>query len=201
MKSVIGVIFFCLSVGNSFSQNDSRIDTIRTWFKQIESHSKSQTIQLFHDIENPNYVKGGSSEVIFYFDSLSGNISKVVETTYYDWHESKTSWYFNDAKCFFIFDESNGAEEMYTAEELNITEEELWQRGGEAKTIIFTENRIYFDENGNCIRYLNKEKTVESSQTEADMSSIKNKSLEVNDPYCSELKDHGEFLENWFEKK
>ncbi|MCB9224066.1 MAG: hypothetical protein H6582_07830 [Crocinitomicaceae bacterium] len=191
---LIFFLFISMSFLASSQSTEDRVKTIREWYKETEGKIKN-CIQLpLTDINDPNYVVGGSYDIIAYYDSASHQIIKIVEETYYDWAVNKTSWYFKKGECFFIFNEFNGAKEMYTAEELEITEEEYWQRGGEAKTVEFNEDRMYYNSEGKCIRYLNKNTVVPASETQPNMKDVSNETLDENDTYCVELKDHGIYI-------
>lgn len=186
----------------SFAQTEEeRITAIRKWFKETESKLKACKQFTYQDLQDPDYVTGGSSDQVVYFDTATNQIIKITEYIYYDWAYTETSWYFNQSKCYFVFEKSSSVKDMYTAEELGMTDEEFWQSGGEAKTMEHTENRLYFNKEGKCIRYLVKNKVVSADESSPDMSEVKNEKDDPTDGYCVELKIHGETVRKMAVKK
>ncbi len=88
-------------------------------------------------------------------------------------------YYIKDGVLFFIFSKGYNPGEMYTAEELEISDEELWQMGGEAKTLKAFEKRIYFSK-GEIIRYLTKDKTFSANTSDFGMSNMDNEAGDID---------------------
>ncbi|UKN02175.1 hypothetical protein K6119_01415 [Paracrocinitomix mangrovi] len=176
---------------NSFSQDEEqRIKDIRKWYASIESQLENCRVDTLQDFNDSEYVIGGYVEVFGYFDTISNSYIKFEEQASYDWAYAITSYYFHEGQLFFIFTEGSGPGEMYTAEELEITEEELWNRGGEAKTIVAFEERYYYDSDGKCIRKLHKEKEFPSEE-EPDLSETVNEKESVDDKDNTLIYQHG----------
>ena len=174
----------------SFSQTEEdRIKDIRSWYKEVEGNLENCIkipLTMFYDSE---YVRGGSTEIEGYYDTINKVIIKIVERTYYDWAEDATSYYFHDKEMFFIFSTGSGPGEMYTAEELGVSEEELWEMGGEAKTLNYYQDRYYY-QNEKCIRHLNKAAEI-SSEEEVDMSKVENEKQTIDIKETLSLQHHG----------
>ena len=73
---------------------------------------------------------GGASQQVQGWRSPKDEFIKIVFTESADWHEESTSFYLKDNELFFVFIKGYYAGEMYTPEELNISEEEYYQNGG-----------------------------------------------------------------------
>ena len=151
---------------------------------------------MFYD---DNYNSGGSTEIEGYYDTITKEIIKVVEMTYYDWAEDETAYYYRQGQLFFIYSKGNSPGEMYTAQELEITEEELWERGGEAKSLNFYEDRYYYHDK-KCIRHLNKSKLI-SVEDEADLSEVPNEKIKIEEKVVLSIQSHGYKLFQEFNKQ
>ena len=177
--------------------NEEDIQQIKTWHKQIEDNlSKCVKIPLtvFYD---EDYVTGGSNDLEGYFDTTTNQLVKIVEHTYYDWAEDENAYYFHDGNLFFVFSSGSYPGEMYTAEELETIEDELWQRGGEAKTINYYERRIYYKA-AICIKHLYKEKEYDVEET-PNLSSTENGEPPLIDAATIDLFKHGNVLYRAFQ--
>lgn len=182
-------LFFSITFVTYSQSEDKKVKEIRSWYSDVESRL-SQCIRvpitMFYD---KDYVNGGSTEIEGFYDTINKEFIKIVEVTYYDWSEDVVSYYFHEGNLFFIFQEGSHAGQLYTADELDVTEQELWESGGEAKTMIFYENRYYYAEEA-CIRHLQKSIEVAVEET-PDLKEIKNKKAKTDDEITADLRKHG----------
>ena len=152
---------------------EDEINTIRKWYGKVEGKlTNCQVVELSDWVDDEDY-SGYMPEITGYYDKDLDQFIKIVEIGYADWHEITKMYYLNNGELFFIFMKGYYAGEMYTAEELGISEEEFWQMGGEAKNLDAFEERIYFS-NEKIIRYLIKEKTFPVNEANFNMSDIDN---------------------------
>ncbi|MBD3635889.1 MAG: hypothetical protein HUJ25_00995 [Crocinitomicaceae bacterium] len=197
MKSLIALFLFTSFVLTA-QTNEDRIEEIRSLYKDVESRLKNCReipLTLFYD---EDYVTGGSTETVGYYDTTKKELIKITETSYYDWAEDVTSYYFHKGELFFIFSKGNSRGEMYTADELGISEDELWESGGEAKTLIYYENRYYFLDK-TCIRHLSKEVEIDADK-EGDLSKVENEKADAASKDIIKMNTHGYKLYRQFIK-
>ena len=186
---VLSLLLFIIPMMTLAQSEEESVKQIRKWYKEVEDRLDQcikVPVTMFYD---EDYVNGGSTEIEGYFDTINKSFIKIIETTYYDWAEDITSYYFHNGELFFIFQKGSHAGEMYTAEELKLTEEELWQSGGEAKTMIFYEKRNYFNK-GICIRNLSKRKEV-GSEEDGDLKEVDHEKIATDDPDAAAIYKHG----------
>lgn len=173
MKTALIALLLFVMPASLWAQEED-IANIRKWYKSVEGRLKTSEVKKLMDFEDTIQYSGMAGEVEAWYDANEKQYIKIVENGYADWHMEKASFYFKDGEVFFIFIETESAGEMYTAEELGVTDEELWQSGGEAKTMNYTQERIYIKDN-KCIRYLVKEKDFPAEDKEHSLKDVKNK--------------------------
>lgn len=186
------LIALLLSPCTSLSQTDpspERIKEIRAWYKDVENRLSNCIripVTMFYDSD---YVSGGSTEMEGYVDTTNNEIIKIVEHTYYDWAEDESSFYYHEGELFFIFSAGNTPGEMYTAEELGVSEQKLWEMGGEAKTLRYYEERYYF-ESDKCIQHLHKEFEVPTGEA-PPLKEVDSEPFSLDDSSIPLLYNHG----------
>jgi hypothetical protein len=174
MNKLVVLLLFIPILTNAQDTED-RIKNIRAWYKDIESRLDKCVEIPFTMYYDENYDKGGSSDLMGYYDTVSMELIKVVEHNYMDWAEDISSYYYYKGDLFFIYQNGYTPGEMFTATELGISDDELWESGGEAKTLEHYQNRYYFLDK-NCIQYLHKEAEVDIDK-EADLKDVEHKEL------------------------
>lgn len=198
MKAYL-LIFILVPILSYSQSTDDRIKEIRSLYKDVESRLANCIkipITMFYD---EDYITSGSSEMEGYYDTTSRELIKIVEHTYYDWAESEVSFYFNKGDLFFVYDRGNTPGEMYTAEELGMTEQELWESGGEAKSLEYYENRYYF-EGRTCIQHKSKNKEI-LIDDDPDLSEVPNEKMDATEVGIIDINKHGYKLFREFEKQ
>jgi len=153
--------------------SEESIAKVRKMYKETENVLKTCKIIKSTDWVDEDQYNGYTPEITAYYDPRRKEIVKIVEYGAADWHEYRSSYYLRGGNLFFVFIESNSADEMFTADEMNMSEEELHESGGEAKTMNYSEERIYLL-NWKVIRDLTKQKVVDVSE-EPNLKEIKNK--------------------------
>jgi len=151
---------------------------IRKMYKETENVLNICEIINSNDWIDEEQYNGYTPEITAYYDTRRKEIVKIVEYGAGDWHESTTSYYLREGKLFFVFIESYSPEEMFTGEELGMTEEELHESGGEAKTLDYYEGRIYIKD-WVVIRDLTKHKIMSASEGDPSLKEIKNEQEEI----------------------
>lgn len=161
-----------------FSQTEEEtVKKIRSWYKETEASLADCRVIHMNDWEAQGDYDGFTPEFTAYFDTVKREFIKILQYGGGDWYEEWTSYYLRNNELFFIFSKGYTPGEMYTAQELNVTEEELWEMGQEAKTLSAFETRIYY--NGtDVIRYLTKDKEV-SAEGEYSLKDVKNEKQEI----------------------
>jgi len=173
------ILISFISIGQT---EDESVSKIRKWFKATEANLESCVQVKLNDWEADTYYSGYTPEFIGFYDTTKNELIKVDRYGAADWHELWTSYYFKDGKLFFIFERGYTPGEMYTAKDLGITEEELWERGQDAKTCEAFETRAYYV-NDKVVRYLKKEQevSVESKiKVSSEVKSVKKDVAEAN---------------------
>lgn len=199
MKKILFLLIF-LPIG-SFTQNaDDQIKQIRTWYKEVESKLDQCKIIKLYDFYDEDFVTGGSSEAMCFYDTINNEIIKIIEETYYDWAIDRSSYYYHDGDIFFVFSEGNSPGEMYSADELGISEEELWERGGEAKTLNYYQDRFYYHADV-CIRHLNKALELSAEAEEPTFKEVDNETQKIDNEFTHSLMKHAINLYLEFSKK
>ncbi|MEX1002606.1 MAG: hypothetical protein WDZ35_10870 [Crocinitomicaceae bacterium] len=193
-KLVLTLFLFPSVIGYG---NEEDIQQIKEWYKQIEDNLDNCVKVPLTAFYDEDYVTGGSSDLEGYIDTTTNQLVKIIEHTYYDWAEDVNSYYFHEGNLFFIFSHGNYPGEMYTAEELEISEDELWQRGGEAKTINYYERRVYY-KSAVCIRHQYKEKEYDV-EAQPDLKLEKNDEPPLADDATKDLFKHGSVLYRAFQ--
>ncbi len=185
MRTLILLLFMGPLV--AFGQTSSeKVKQIRTWYAESEKLASSCTIVKMNDWADPDQYEGYSPEYTAWYDKNTKTFVKISETGGGDWHETTTSYHLNKGKLFFIFSKGYTPGTMYTAKELNMTEEELWQSGGEAKTLNAFEHRWYVWES-TVFKTLVKDKEFTAKNGTFDMvekfnlSDVKNETVIPND--------------------
>ena len=129
---------------------EKQIADIRTWYSEVEAVLERCIVVTAGSSAGPN------AEVTGYYDTISQSFVKVVDQYMGDWNEGIYSYYFHEGELFFLFEEVYTTDGTYSAEELGITDEELWRRGPQPKSLLFTQERKYFRDN-ECIQHLTKQ--------------------------------------------
>lgn len=159
---------------NAQDSFDEQINTIKKWYSEVEANVAACRVVKMDDWVDEDEYSGYTPAYTFYLDKETGACIKFVEYGAADWHEITKSYYFHEGELFFVFETGYFPGEMMTAEELEISEEELWEMGGEAKTLRGFENRIYFWK-GKTIQFLSKEIESENG-VEFNFQAIENQS-------------------------
>ncbi|MBN1500552.1 MAG: hypothetical protein JW982_10365 [Spirochaetes bacterium] len=157
--AIVFITLFFSGMLNAVENIENDILKIRKQYQEIESNIK-------------NLDKMESEGITGYYDPENKQLVKITTALLRDWYEENCSFYFHEGELFFIFIERCSGEEMFTTEELGITEEQLWQSGWEAKTLKFSQDRIYVKKN-KCIRYLSREKVLPVSNTNPELYKVK----------------------------
>ena len=159
---------------------DDKIKNIRSWYKDVEENlTRCTVIELTDWVDEQEYF-GYNPVFKGYYNAENKQFIKIEEKGMADWHEVTKMYYLKGGVLFFVFIKGYNADEMYTAEELGISETEFWQRGGEAKNLKAYEERIYLAEN-KTIRYLKKEKIFSTGEQNFDMSDLNNENRNTNE--------------------
>lgn len=180
MKLALSAMFSVLFSTSILAQDiEDDIKQIRKWYGEVESKMKECQKMNLEDYTQLEDIDG-PMEVLAYYHPATDKFLKIEFRVFADWHEEVSQYYLNNEQLFFEYTTGNSADEMYTAEELNITEQEFWERGGEAKTISYSQYRTYYKD-GEVIRFLSKFKTVKSEDPAPDFSKMENVTEAVND--------------------
>lgn len=78
---------------------------------------------------------------------------------------------------------------MYDAKELGITEQELWERGGEAKTLEHFEQRVYLEES-KVIRCLYKSGKFDPNLDKPSLRKLENENCDYSDSELENIQRH-----------
>jgi hypothetical protein len=172
------------------STQDDRIDQIRAWYKEIEGKLSSCTL-----IETEGeYFEGTVPEVKGWYDNVTNQFIKIEAYMGADNHEETIMYYLNNGIVFFTFTQGTGVDEFYTAEEMNMSEEEYYESGMEAKTYDSWEDRRYFHDR-KCIRNLHRSKVYKTSET-LSFKGVENEDAEIDpDAYTAVVEQTDMFLE------
>ncbi len=157
-----------------------QIIQIRKWYAEVESNLEQCQVVTMNDYTDPDIYEGYLPEIKAWYDKENKNFIKIQHMGLADWHEKTSYCYLNNGTLFFIYTTGYSPDKMYTAEELNLTEEELWEMGGEVKTIDYYEARIYFV-NKEIIRHLTKHKSFPESESDHDLSEVKNEKVAIDE--------------------
>ena len=182
MKKFIsfGLIVFFLSSFIGQAQNEVEdIAQIKKWYQTIEENLDNCITYKVDEFVHDDNSGENSSELLAFFDKETNQFVKLVEYTAGEWHEQWMSYYFNNGTLFFIFVEGYYGGDYYSAEELDLEEEEYYQMGLEPKNLDAYEERFYFSQN-ECIEYLTKSKTI-NIDAPRDLSNIKNEDGDLYD--------------------
>jgi hypothetical protein len=168
------ILFLFSSAFFSFSQKEqNQIEEIKSWYKEIESNLKNCAIVKNPSFWDDNYPTGSTLDLVGYYDSTKGYFVKIITYSGGDWHEEWNSYYFNDSILFFIYSRGYTPGEYYTAEEMEMSEEEYWQSGGECKNLDAFEQRLYYADK-KCIRFLSKNEIVKDYDENIALTDTKN---------------------------
>ena len=179
MKSIyLFIILFSFSQQFVSQTTEESITEIRKMYKETENVLKNCDTIISNEWTDDAYYNGLTSTITAYYDKRRKEIVKIVEYGGGDWHEEKASYYLRDGKLFFAFIEANSADEMYTGKELAMSDEELHESGGEAKSMNYSEVRLYITD-WQVIRDLTKQKTFPISESNISLKEVENVKQDV----------------------
>lgn len=178
--TLVGFIFSLVTTNVLFAQSGKeQTKLIRQWYGEIESSLTTYKIVKLNDYSDPDIYEGYSPEIKGWYNEDVKQFVKIEHTGMADWHEEIHNIYLRDEQPFFIYTKGYSAGEMYTAEDLNVTEEELWEMGGKPKTIDHFESRIYFSDK-KVIEHLTKRKSFSSLEDDVNLSDVKNEKAPID---------------------
>lgn len=167
-------IVLLLMSGLLIAQNpEEPVSIIRKQYADVESRLEYCLVIEEMDWVDEEDYEGGVPLINGFFDPKKDNYIKITEELAGDWMERITSYYLIDGKVFFVFVKGYYAQDMFTAEELSTTEERLWERGGEAKTLLAHESRLYISDD-KVILHLEKEVVLDASLNNFDLGKVEN---------------------------
>ncbi len=179
LKYFLIVLFLNSASFQLFSQGtESDIQQIRGWYAEVEG-----LLNDCEEIDLADYTAfevDGPTEIKAFYHPESNKIIKIVMTIFQDWHEESNQHYLKDHQLFFTFTDGYFADEMYTAEELDMDEDQYFMNGGEAKTLAYYQYRTYYKKK-EVIRFLSKEKVIAVSDDRPDLSKIPNVTESIKD--------------------
>lgn len=160
---------------------ENHIEKIRKWYAEIEDQCKA-----CKKIET-GWNSGPNCTLTGYYDENCKQYIKLVISMSDDWYEATESYFLHDGKLFFIFEDGYNGGEFYEASELDLTDEEYWQQGREAKTLEYFQERKYFAD-GLCLRYLVKNKSIPvEERNEFNINNVPNEEKFVCEIFYDDL--------------
>jgi len=157
-----------------FAQDPPEIIQIRKEYALIENNLDNQQIISFSNW----YYEGTNMEITAYRDEITHEVVKLEIERMADWFETKNYYYLKNRELFFLYITGNSGTDWKTPEEMGFDPLNYDSGMRDPKKLVYFEYRFYY-KNKECIRYLNKEKTVDyiprkNETSQVDFSSTPN---------------------------
>lgn len=161
MKKVFYVLLLLFVTAHLFGQSDNRINEIREMYQKIiEDKQNFDTAQIDitwkvfeYNEEDDRYVQ---AMLTTYFENEQKKIVeiKIGESQQWFQKDNVIECYFNKDSLFFAYVIKTTSNYEYGEKGITIYQQEI------------SEHRLYFNEKGECIRYLIKEVVGKPEETE-----------------------------------